>query len=214
MNQPPADPPGSTTPAGHKSPPATPAAATRSHSLAAVPVAERRRRNVGWRSRDVARTAALVMGLYLLLRLIWFAHLLVLTAFLGVLFGLAVTAGVDRLSAVRLGRFRLPRGAAAALIVFGAIGLLVAFGAWTAPTLRTQSRELRTKLPEAVDKFDSWVDAHRGGVIGLMLPDDTTGVAPAPTAAPPATTGGGGTVVPPAAAADRGAVPPATTSAV
>lgn len=161
-------------PASRHEPPSTPPP---------TPVGERRHRNVGWRSRDVARTAALVMGLYLLLRLLWFAHPLFLTAFLGVLFGLAVTAGVDRLSAFRVGRFRLPRGLSAAIIVFGVLGLLVAFGAWAAPTLRQQSRELRTKLPEAVDKFDVWVEAHRGGVVGLLLPDvDSTSA----TAVPPA----------------------------
>ncbi len=71
-----------------------------------------RRRRPGWSSADVLRTAALVMALYLLGRLFWFANLLVLTAFLGVLFGLAVSSGVDRLT-----RWRLPRGLSAALIV-------------------------------------------------------------------------------------------------
>jgi hypothetical protein len=56
-----------------------------------------RRRRDGWRSADILRTAALVMALYLMGRLVWFAHPLFLTAFLGTLFGLAVAAGVDRL---------------------------------------------------------------------------------------------------------------------
>jgi predicted PurR-regulated permease PerM len=185
-------------PAPRHEPPANPLA---------KPVSERRHRNVGWRSRDVARAAALVMGLYLLLRLLWFAHPLFLTAFLGVLFGLAVTAGVDRLSAVRLGRYRLPRGISAAIIVFGVLGLLVAFGAWTAPTLRQQSRELRTKLPEAVDKFDSWAEAHRGGLIGMLLPDeDSTTSTAAPPPAPAAGAHPG--------AATKSQVPPAVGSAV
>ena len=47
-------------------------------------------RTVGWRSRDIVRTAALVIGMYLLVQLLWFANKLVLVAFLGVLFGLAV----------------------------------------------------------------------------------------------------------------------------
>jgi len=42
---------------------------------------ERRQRQVGWRTKDVVRTAALVMGLYVLARLIWFANPLFLTAF-------------------------------------------------------------------------------------------------------------------------------------
>jgi len=71
-----------------------------------------RRRRPGWGSADVLRTAALVMALYLLGRLVWFANPLVLTAFLGILFGLAVSSGVDMLT-----RWRLPRGLSAALMV-------------------------------------------------------------------------------------------------
>src|SRR5262245_60409405 len=83
----------------------------------------RRRRPMGWRSADVLRTAALVIAMYLVVRLLWFANALFLVAFLGVLFGLAVSAGVDRLA-----RFRIPRGVGAVLVVFGCIGLLAGFG--------------------------------------------------------------------------------------
>lgn len=129
-----------------------------------IPPSEQRPRHVGWRSRDVVRAAALVMALYLILQLLWFAQQLVLVVFLGVLFGLAVTAGVDRLQ-----RFRVPRGVGAPLIVFGFIGLLVGFGAWTAPTLRSQSKELRTKLPEAFDKLEGWVDKKQNGFLGVVM---------------------------------------------
>ena len=124
----------------------------------------RRHRNVGWRSRDVLRTAALVIAMYLVLRLLWFAQALVFTVFLGALFGLAVSGGVDRLH-----RWRIPRGLAAALIVFGSIGLLGGLGAWMAPTLRAQSRELRVKLPQAVDNIERWVERRQGGVLGALF---------------------------------------------
>jgi hypothetical protein len=52
---------------------------------------------VGWRSRDVMRAVALVAGTYLALQLIWFAHALFLVAFMGILFAIAVSAGVDQL---------------------------------------------------------------------------------------------------------------------
>src|SRR5436190_2602104 len=74
-------------------------------------------RSVGWHSRDVARAAALVMGIYLLLQLLWFVNQLVIVSFLGVLFGLAVGAGVDRLQHVGSSRIRIRRGLAAAMIV-------------------------------------------------------------------------------------------------
>ena len=133
----------------------------------------------GWRSRDILRATALVIGLFWLLRLLWFANPLVLAAFLGILFGLAVTAGVDRLQ-----RFRVPRGLGAFIIVFGFLGLLAGFFAWSGPTLAEQSRELRNRLPEALDRIDSWLEANRGGLVGsLLLGDDSaTAAAPAPAA--------------------------------
>src|SRR5688500_13954861 len=68
---------------------------------------ERRSRHMGWRSQDVIRAAALVIAMYLATRLLWFAYPLVFATFLGVLFGLAVSGGVDKLA-----RWRIPRGVA------------------------------------------------------------------------------------------------------
>jgi predicted PurR-regulated permease PerM len=125
---------------------------------------ERRRRLPGWQSRDVLRTGALLLGLWIVLKLIWFAHPLMLTVFLGVLFGLAVEGGVDRLQ-----RFRIPRGIGAALIVVAFFALLFGLGAWMAPTLREQARELRTRLPQAIDKVEDWFNDRREGMFGLIL---------------------------------------------
>ena len=125
---------------------------------------ERRSRNMGWRTSDILRAAAVVIGMYLMIRLLWFAYPLVFACFLGVLFGLAVSSGVDW-----LGRFRIPRGAAAATIVFGFLGLLVGLVAWTAPILREQSQELRVKLPQAIDNIDKWMASNRGGMLGSIL---------------------------------------------
>ena len=125
---------------------------------------ERRRRSVGWQSKDVLRAAALIVGFYLILRLLWVAHELFFVVFLGVLFGLAVASAVDRLE-----RFRIPRGVGAAMVVVGFLGILVGFGAWMAPTLKNQSRELRSKLPQAVDKAETWINTHQSGLLGLML---------------------------------------------
>ena len=119
---------------------------------------------MGWRTSDILRAAAAVLGVYLLIRLLWFAYPLVFVTFLGVLFGLAVSSGVDKLE-----RFRIPRGVAAAVIVFGFLALLGGLVAWTAPVLRDQSRELRTKLPQAIDNLDRWIASQRGGMIGSML---------------------------------------------
>jgi predicted PurR-regulated permease PerM len=140
---------------------------------------ERRRRVPGWQSRDVLRAGVLLLGLWILLKLLWFANALLFTVFLGVLFGLAVEGGVDRLQ-----KLRIPRGLGAVLIVFTFFALLFGLGAWMAPTLREQARELRTRLPQAIDKVEEWFNARRGGIFGLIL--GGTEVAQGPqTQAPP-----------------------------
>ena len=121
-------------------------------------------RQVGWRSRDVVRAAGLVLAMYLALRLLWFANALFLVTFLGVLFAIAISAGVDRLE-----RLRIPRGAGAALIVLCFFGLLFGFGAWVAPTLRSQGAELRQKLPEAVDRAEQWMNRRQSGFFGILF---------------------------------------------
>ena len=123
-----------------------------------------RLRRAGWRSADILRTAFLVMAIYVAGRLFWFANPLFLTAFLGILIGLAVSAGVDALA-----RWRLPRGLSAALIVLAFFGLLFGFGAWMAPTLHSQGIELRRQLPAAIDRFDEWVNARRDGFVGMVF---------------------------------------------
>jgi predicted PurR-regulated permease PerM len=132
--------------------------------LAPRPARHRKRRLNGWSNADVLRTVGLVMAMYLALRLVWFARPLFLTAFLGILFGLAVSSGVDYLT-----RFRLPRGLSAALIVLSFFGLLFGFGAWMAPTIHSQGIELRQRLPDAIDRVESWINRRRDGVIGMIF---------------------------------------------
>lgn len=113
---------------------------------------------------DALRTAAAIVGLAIALLLLWRTRTLVLTIFLGVLFALAVSSGVDRLQ-----RWKVPRGIAAPLIVFAFVGLVGAFGSWIGPTVREQTTELRTKLPEAVGKLEQWVHSRGGGVIATII---------------------------------------------
>jgi predicted PurR-regulated permease PerM len=113
---------------------------------------------------DALRLAASFIGLAIAALLLWHTRTLVLTVFLGVLFALAVSAGADRLQ-----RYRIPRGIGAPLLVFGFIAILGAFGTWIGPTVRTQTRELRTKLPEALEKLETWVRSKGGGVIATVV---------------------------------------------
>jgi len=117
----------------------------------------------------------MVVGLGVALLLLWQTRTLVLTVFLGVLFALAVSAGADRLQ-----RWKIPRGVAAPLIVFTFVGMVAAFGSWIGPTVRQQTTELRTKLPEALEKLEEWVQSRGGGVIATItgLGNDATPPAP------------------------------------
>jgi predicted PurR-regulated permease PerM len=126
--------------------------------------ASRSPRTPGWRNRDVLRTAGLVIAIYLLLQLLWAVSTLVIAVFLGVLFGVALAGGVDKLE-----ERRIPRVIGAAGIVIAFFGLLTAFGAWMAPTIRDQGRELREKLPQAVDRIENWLQAREGGIIGMVV---------------------------------------------
>jgi predicted PurR-regulated permease PerM len=130
----------------------------------------------------VVRAVSLVAAMYLTLQLIWFAHALFLVAFLGILFAIAVSAGVDQLQ-----RFKIPRGVGAGLIVFTFFAALVGFGSWVAPTLRDQGAELRQKLPEAVDRLELWIERRNNGVFRAILSGDSS-PAPAPPGAASAQT--------------------------
>jgi predicted PurR-regulated permease PerM len=176
----------------------------------------RHNRAVGWRSRDIVRTAALVLGLYLLVQLIWYANALFLLIFLGILFAIAISAGVDRLQ--RLG---VPRGLGAALIVVTFFAMLGGFGAWMAPVLRSQGVELRVKLPQAVDRVEEWLNRRQSGMLGVLFGGvmtpaggDTAGPAgPGKPATPAATTPAPGPRGDSAAPAPQTAAPAPQTAA-
>jgi predicted PurR-regulated permease PerM len=113
----------------------------------------------GWRSRDILRTLALIAGFYVTLQLLWVGRSVVLLTFLGILFGIALTAGVDWLE-----RRKVPRGLGAVLLVLAFLGILGGLGAATAPSITSQLRDLKTKLPEAIGKIQGWVKEREAGV--------------------------------------------------
>ena len=155
---------------------------TTARETASLSAAEGRElRTRGWRSLDILRATALVAGFCLLLALLWVAHDLIFITFLGVLFGLAVASGADYLE-----RFRIPRGVGAVLVVLAFLGVLFGLGAWAAPTLRAQSSELQASLPQALNRIEGWVDAHRDGFLGQLIPATPgTPEQPAVPGAPP-----------------------------
>jgi predicted PurR-regulated permease PerM len=127
----------------------------------------------GWSSRDILRTLAIVAAFYITLQLLWIGRSVVLLAFLGVLFGLALTAAVDWLE-----RRRVPRAIGAVLIVLSFLGLLVGIGAATAPSIASQMDELKTQLPEASKKIQGWIRERQQGVTQVLeqvAPEETAG---------------------------------------
>jgi len=132
-------------------------------------------RRPGWRTRDVARATIVALAVYAVARLIVSAHTLIFVAFLGVLLGLAVAAGAERLQ-----RFGIPRGLAAGLIVVTAVGLLVGLGAWSGPTVQRQYHELRDRLPEAFVRLDHWLAERQEGLLGPLFSADSSATVPQP----------------------------------
>ena len=120
-------------------------------------------RRPGWKTRDVLRTLAIITGFYIALQLLWVGRSIVLLTFLGVLFGVALTAGVDWLQ-----RRRVPRGIGAVLIVLTFLGLLAGLGALTAPSITGQLQDLKTQLPAAIGKIQRWVKERQDGVTEVL----------------------------------------------
>ena len=131
----------------------------------------------GWRTRDIARTAIVVLLVLVGAFVVFRAHNLIFVAYIGMLLGIAVSAG-----AASLRRFGIGQGIGAFLIVAAAVALLVGFGAWTGPTVRTQYRELKQRLPEAFVKLDTWIGQRQGGFFGTLLSAEPDSVNTAPAA--------------------------------
>jgi predicted PurR-regulated permease PerM len=112
---------------------------------------------------DLVRAALVVVFVLLGLQLLWAARILALTAFLGVLFGLGASPAVDALE-----RRGIRRGVGSPLIIFGALGLIIALTAWSAPTLVSQSQELRTRFPEAIQKAEVWLANNQPRMLDLI----------------------------------------------
>jgi len=118
------------------------------------------------RTSDLVHAAFTVLFVVVCFQLIWTARLLVLTCFLGVLLGLAAARATDWVCA----RVRVKRPIVAAVVVFGATGLLVLIFSQTFPILVEQSQELRTKLPEAAAKFEAWIGLKQPKLLDAIAP--------------------------------------------
>jgi predicted PurR-regulated permease PerM len=102
------------------------------------------------RSRDVVRITLIATAVIVGLVGLWYASTILIFVFLGILLGLPLTVGVDRLA-----RWRIPRALGALVVVAAVLGALAGIGAGLAPTLTEQAQEIRARLPEAAQKVAS-----------------------------------------------------------
>ncbi len=161
-----------------------------------TPLEELPRARHQWSTADVGRAALIAFGVWFALQLLWSVSSVVFLVFLATLFGLAVGRGVDVLE-----RYRIRRGVASALIVFGTIGIIGGGLALSAPTLIEQGKELQSEFPAAVSKLQDWIDSkQRTGAVGALIKAATQPPAPATA-----------TAVPPVSTPPRQAKPAATT---
>ena len=136
----------------------------------------------GWRTADLARASIVALAVWFGLQMLWSVSSLVFLVFLATLFGLAVARGVDYME-----RFKIRRGVASALLVFGTLGIIGGGLALSAPTLVESGRELQTKFPEALTKLQTWIDSKGSGVWGSIIkeaakPNATPTITAVPTA--------------------------------
>jgi predicted PurR-regulated permease PerM len=120
--------------------------------IAGRPKGEDPERRAGWRSADIVRAVSIAIAVACAAIGLWEASTIVFTVFLGVLFGLAISSGVDRLA-----RLHIPRGLGALVVILGVAGILGLIGALIAPTLAEQGREIQSRLPEAIREVETWV---------------------------------------------------------
>lgn len=136
----------------------------------------------GWRSRDIVRAAAIVVAVVAAARGLWYASTVIFAVFLGILFGLGLGAGVDRLQ-----RFHVPRAIAAPALLVAIIAAIVGLGALTAPTLTTQVHELQSRAPEAIDDVVRWANARFSGAIDKITGQPVATASSQPPAPQPTT---------------------------
>ena len=149
----------------------------------------------GWPSRDILRAAAIVAAVYVALKLLWVGRSVFLIGFFGILLGIVLSAGVDRLQ-----RFRIPRGVGAVLIVLLFLGAVTGIGSLAAPQIGEQMGEIRRQIPQAIDRVEQWLQRRGGGVAQIIeaIPDTGSGAAGSdadttkPEGRPRGATGAGG----------------------
>ena len=133
-----------------------------------------------WRSRDVLRVTGLVLGVYLALRLFWVAQEIFFLAFIGLLFGLTLSAAAGWARA----RVGIPRAVAAPAILLLVLAGIAGLGSIAAPQVSSQLRQVQSQVPQVAAKIRGWVETKAGGVTEML--SDSTSESNPETRKPPA----------------------------
>jgi len=121
-------------------------------------------RSDGWTNAAIIRTLALIVLVVCSLIVLWRASDIVMLIFLGMLFGLSVSQGAERLT-----RWRIPKGVGAALIVLLVGGVVVGIFSYAGPTLVAQTAVIRQQLPAAIASVQRYIATHTSGPIGAAI---------------------------------------------
>ncbi len=85
----------------------------------------------------------------------WFAQQFLLLAFLGLLFGNVVSAGVDWLR-----QHHIPRVPGVVIIILSFFAGIAGIGYWIAPQVINESQQVVTQLPQAIDRMQQWTQSE------------------------------------------------------
>ena len=135
------------------------------------------RRPPGWRSADIVRAVALAVLVVSAAVGVWEASTMLVESH-----GRAVRIRYS-LRRGPAGAFARPAQLGAVIVVLAVAWILALIGALIAPTLSTQGREIRARLPDALHEIERWVNrqerstlrAISGHIPGISPPRDTGG---------------------------------------
>jgi predicted PurR-regulated permease PerM len=113
---------------------------------------------------QIARAAAIVIGLWAAARGVWLARDVFFVVFLAVLLAAFLAIFVDRLH-----RIKVPRVVGAPLVLLALFGLIFGLGAAAWPMLREQIMELGEALPPMVERAGEWLGERYAEVTGRWM---------------------------------------------
>lgn len=108
----------------------------------------------------VAKSTLVVLLVYGIMNMAWMARDILFVGFLGILFGLFLSLGADRLDSY------MPRWAAAVATFLGFVALLAGFFFLVWPSVQSQLATIRTDVPTIINDLTGWFRDQYRAVMG------------------------------------------------